>query len=168
MKETVSATRAKLGGAHLHRRGYPREHSPDGREPRIYDYAIMDHSQPFKIMTGDYTRFGRVTELLTKTDDKFVIFGRGEEVTLEFPVKGLPRVPQGSVRTLPAGGAGVAPEFFLCRLRTTFWAPSSWGRTPRFFPGGAPPQIERGPSRLKKSGVLPLQNCPQGGTQMPF
>ena len=50
-------------------------------------------------MTGDYTRFGRVTELLTRTDDRFVIFGKGEEVSLEFPVKGLPEVPRRSRRS---------------------------------------------------------------------
>ena len=58
-----------------------------------------DLQQPFRVTAGDYTRFGRVTELLTRTDDKFVIFGRGEEISLEFPVKGLPKVPRGSVRS---------------------------------------------------------------------
>jgi Flp pilus assembly protein TadD len=97
--DRVKVNEIKLSGAHLHRRGFPREHSPDGREPRVYDYGILDNTQPFKVMTGDYTRFGRVTELLTRTDDRFVIFGKGEEVTLEFPVKGLPEVPKGSARS---------------------------------------------------------------------
>ena len=51
------------------------------------------------IMTGDYTRYGRVTELLAAADDRAVIFGKGEEVTLEFAVKGLPATPKGSVRS---------------------------------------------------------------------
>jgi hypothetical protein len=95
----VKVSEVDPSGAHLHRRGFPRELSPDGREPKIYDYAIVDNTQPFKVMAGDYTRFGRVTELLTRTDDRFVIFGKGEEVTLEFPTKGLPAVPRGSVRS---------------------------------------------------------------------
>ena len=95
----VKVNEVALSGAHLHRRGFPREHSPDGRQPKIYDYGIMDNSQPFKVMTGDYTRFGRVTDLLTRTDDRFVIFGRGEEVTLEFPTKGLPETPKHWVRS---------------------------------------------------------------------
>ncbi|HXH28697.1 MAG TPA: CRTAC1 family protein, partial [Candidatus Polarisedimenticolia bacterium] len=97
--KVLTVTDVPLSGAHLHRRGYPREHSPDGREPKIYDYAIMDNTQPFKVMTGDYTRFGRVTELLADADDRFVIFGKGEEVTLEFASKDLPPLPRGSTRS---------------------------------------------------------------------
>ena len=73
----------------------------------------MDHSQPFKIMTGDYTRLGRVTELLTQTDDRFVIFGKGEEVTLEFPVKGLPRIPLGSSRSFFLRASGYCKDMDL-------------------------------------------------------
>jgi Tfp pilus assembly protein PilF len=99
MEQLIDVHEIKLVGAHLHRRGYPREHSPDGRQPTIYDYSIMDNTMPFKVMTGDYTRFGAVTDLLRRTDDKFVIFGKGEEVTLEFPTKGLPRVEKDWVRS---------------------------------------------------------------------
>jgi Flp pilus assembly protein TadD len=93
-RDKVKTADVKLAGAHLHRRGYPREHSPDGREPKIYDYSILDNTQPFRVMTGDYTKFGRVTDLVTQTDDRFVIFGKGEEVSLEFAVKGLPELPR--------------------------------------------------------------------------
>ncbi len=99
MAEKVKVNDVQVGGAHLHRQGFPREHSPDGRLPKIYDYGIMDNTQPFRAMAGDYTRFGRVTDLLTRTDDRFVIFGHGEEVTLEFPVKGLPETPKNWVRS---------------------------------------------------------------------
>ncbi len=99
MAESVKVSEIKANGAHLHRRGFPREHSPDGREPKIYDYGILDNTQPFKVTTGDYTRFGRVTDLLTRTDDRFVIFGKGEEVTLEFPAQGLPKLPKGWTRS---------------------------------------------------------------------
>ncbi len=81
--------------ADLHARGYPREHSPDGKQPRIYDYGLMDRSFPFRNMEGSYTRFGKVTELLQAADDRFVIFGRGEEVTLKFKASGLPPLPKG-------------------------------------------------------------------------
>jgi cytochrome c-type biogenesis protein CcmH/NrfG len=99
MTGKVTVTEVPNGAAHLHRRGFPREFSPDGREPKIYDYGIVDNTQPFRVTAGDYTRYGRVTELLARTDDKFVIFGRGEEISLEFPVKGLPKVPRGSLRS---------------------------------------------------------------------
>ena len=99
MDRIVAVNEIHPSGAHLHRRGYPREHSPDGREPKIYDYSIIDNTMPFKVMTGDYTRFGAVTQLVRRTDDKFVIFGKGEEITLEFPVKGLPKLKTDHVRS---------------------------------------------------------------------
>ena len=99
MAARLQVSEAKAAAAHLHRRGFPREHSPDGKEPRLYDYRIMDNTQPFRVMTGDYTRLGRVTDLVTDADDRVVIFGKGEEVTLEFPVKGLPPQPKGTIRS---------------------------------------------------------------------
>ncbi|HET8946428.1 MAG TPA: CRTAC1 family protein, partial [Candidatus Polarisedimenticolia bacterium] len=99
MDARLQVSEAKTAAAHLHRRGFPREHSPDGKEPRLYDYGILDNTQPFRVMTGDYTRLGRVTDLVTDADDRSVIFGKGEEVTLEFPIKGLPAAPKGTVRS---------------------------------------------------------------------
>ncbi len=110
MADLVKVKEIAPSGAHLHRRGYPREHSPDGREPKIYDYTIMDNTMPFKVMTGDYTRFGRVTDLLRRTDDKFVIFGRGEEVTLEFPAGELPELRKGVVRSFLLFASGYCKD----------------------------------------------------------
>jgi len=81
--------------ADLHSRGYPREHSPDGKQPLVYDYNLMDRSFPFRNVAGSYTRFGPVTELLQDADDRFVLFGKGEEVTLKFKAQGLPHLPRG-------------------------------------------------------------------------
>ena len=50
--------------------------------PEELTYANIDRAAPFKIMPGTYTRFGNVTELVRETDDCFVIFGHGEELTL--------------------------------------------------------------------------------------
>jgi Tfp pilus assembly protein PilF len=108
--EKVVRNEVKPSVAHLHRRGFPREHSPDGREPKLYDYNIIDNTQPFKVMTGSYTRFGRVTDLLTATDDRFVIFGKAEEITLEFPVKGLPVVKKGFKRSFILYASGYCKD----------------------------------------------------------
>ena len=81
--------------ADLHSRGYPREHSPDGKRPLVYDYGIMDRTVPFRNLAGAYTRFGKVTELLSTPDDQYVIFGRGEEITLKFKADRLPPLPKG-------------------------------------------------------------------------
>jgi hypothetical protein len=85
--------------AHLHERGYPREYSPDGAQPLLYDYGLMDPSYPFKTMTGDYTRFGEVSPLLDQSDDRYVIFGKGEELTLRYPASALPPLQEGMRRT---------------------------------------------------------------------
>ncbi|MCI0655755.1 MAG: FG-GAP-like repeat-containing protein, partial [Acidobacteria bacterium] len=86
-------TKLPVSYADLHARGYPREHSPDGKKPLVYDYGIMDRTFPFRNLAGAYTRFGGVTELLSEVDDRFVIFGRGEEITLKFKATGLPHLP---------------------------------------------------------------------------
>jgi hypothetical protein len=64
--------------------GYPREYSPDGRQPDLYDYSQVDRAVPWKTMRGAYTRYGDVTALLHEPDDCYVIMGPGEEVTLRF------------------------------------------------------------------------------------
>ena len=85
--------------AHLHERGYPREYSPDGALPLLYDYALMDPGYPFRTMAGDYTRFGEVSPLLAASDDRFVIFGKGEELTLRYRASDLPAPRPGERRT---------------------------------------------------------------------
>jgi len=80
--------------------GYPREYSPDGANPTLYDYHRLDHGVPFKNMTGNFTRFGDVRALLADVDDQYVIMARGEELVLEFNAAQLPPLPAGWARTL--------------------------------------------------------------------
>jgi hypothetical protein len=44
---------------------------------------------------GSYTLFGDVLELTTAVDDRFVIMGSGDCLTLRFPTEGLPELPDG-------------------------------------------------------------------------
>jgi tetratricopeptide (TPR) repeat protein len=76
---TLQATSAELRAS-----GFPREYSPDGIAPRLYDYDIRDPSFPWKTMAGTYTAFGEVAELLREPDDCYVVFGGGEEIVLTF------------------------------------------------------------------------------------
>lgn len=80
--------------------GFPREYSPDGQDPTLYDYHRQDHGVPFKNLTGDYTPFGDVKTLLKSVDDRFVIMGRGEEIALEFDASQLPPLADGMSRLL--------------------------------------------------------------------
>ncbi len=85
--------------ADLHFLGYPREYSPDGRRPNLYDYSNVDRTASWKLMDGDYTRYGEVGELLKEVDDCCVIMGHGEEVTLRFPADAFRPVAEGRRRT---------------------------------------------------------------------
>lgn len=55
----------------------------------VYD-NVMPRGQTWRDLTGFYTRFGDVTELLAKVDDRYVIMNAGDEIALRFPVSDGP------------------------------------------------------------------------------
>ena len=95
----VTHTEIAARGADLHFLGYPREFSPDGRQPNLLDHANIDTSDTWLRMPGAYTRYGDVTELVRSADDRFAILAAGDEITLRFPASALSPVPPGCVRT---------------------------------------------------------------------
>lgn len=96
--------------ANLHWRGFSREITPDGHEPFSYEYARVSFSSPWKVMTGRYTREGDVLELLTKSDDMFVISRPGDEVGISFDATRLPPLPNGWKRTFLLYADGFSKE----------------------------------------------------------
>lgn len=99
--------------AELRHLGYPREFSPDGADPTLYDYQRVDQGIAFKNMTGNFTRFGDVRELLERVDDRFVIMARGEEIALEFDGTALPELPAGWSRTFVLHSDGYCKDMDL-------------------------------------------------------
>jgi lipoprotein NlpI len=100
-KEKASLLRViplEVDAADLARRGFLKEYSPDGRPPHLYDHDRLD-SVPFSQLAGRLTRLGDVTELLRERDDRFVIFGPGDEVTVRFDGRYLPALPPGWTRS---------------------------------------------------------------------
>ena len=95
----VTLTEVAARSADLHFRGYPREFSPDGRHPNLCDYNNLERTVGWKLMSGHYTRFGEVKELLDAADDCFVIMGHGEELTLRFAADAFGPVPAGHRRS---------------------------------------------------------------------
>ena len=95
----LSLTEVAAESADLRFFGYPREYSPDGRHPNLYDYGNVDPAAAWKLMEGEYTRYGEVAELLNEPDDCYVIMGRGEELCLRFPAGGFGPVPEGCRRS---------------------------------------------------------------------
>lgn len=93
--------------------GYPREYSPDGFDPTMYDYHRRDGGVAFRNLTGYFTRFGDVRTLLESADDRFAIMGRGEEIALEFDATELPGLSDGWSRTLVLHSDGYCKDMDL-------------------------------------------------------
>lgn len=103
-------TRLSPSVADLRWRGFSREYSPDGRQPMTYDYKKVSFTSPWKVMTGRYTREGDVRELLTASDDMFVISRPGDELILSFAAGKLPPLPDGWTRTFLLYADGFSKE----------------------------------------------------------
>lgn len=86
-------TELPLSVAREHFRGYPKQ--IDGASPGDldYDYDRVSLTGPFQHQRGNYTRMGDVTELVKGIDDRYAIFGSGEEIATEFDAVRLPALP---------------------------------------------------------------------------
>jgi Flp pilus assembly protein TadD len=92
-KAAVRETEIPLAHAALRFHGYPRQIEGASPGDLTYDYDDVSLTGPFQRQRGSYTRFGDVTPLLTKVDDRFAIFGSGEEIAAEFDATALPPLP---------------------------------------------------------------------------
>ncbi|HVG34177.1 MAG TPA: FG-GAP-like repeat-containing protein [Pyrinomonadaceae bacterium] len=106
----TQTTRLDPSVADLRWRGFSREVTPDGREPFGYDYERVSFTSPWKVMPGRYTREGDVRELLSSTDDVFVVSRPGDEVSLFFDATRLPVLPEGWTRTFLLYADGFSKE----------------------------------------------------------
>ncbi len=91
----IRTTELPLESASLAFRGYPRQIEGETPGDLTYNYSNVSLTGPFSRERGPYTRYGDVTELLTKIDDHYVIFGSGEDMDLEFRATRLPALPKG-------------------------------------------------------------------------
>jgi tetratricopeptide (TPR) repeat protein len=76
--------------ATLHFRGYPTQIEGASPGDLDYDYDRVSLTGPFQHQRGSYTHMGDVTPLLKSIDDRYVIFGSGEEIAAEFDATHLP------------------------------------------------------------------------------
>ena len=91
----VQIHEAALASARLHFHGYPRADESRFPGDLNYTYDNVSLTGPYSRHIGSYTKYGDVLPLLKAADDKFVIFGSGEEVMLDFDATALPRLPAG-------------------------------------------------------------------------
>ncbi|MEO2017378.1 MAG: hypothetical protein ABGZ53_23740, partial [Fuerstiella sp.] len=82
----------------LHFRGFSRRTYADnalfrnGRAPEGYDYAAVTTAPRWPTISGRFTRYGESTPLLMNHDDRMVVMGPGDELTIEFaaPTEAVP------------------------------------------------------------------------------
>lgn len=91
--------------ADLHYRGYSVIHQANASSPEIPDYnQLASTTQIWRDLSGYYTRYGDVRELLAKPDDRYVIMNAGDELSLRFAVPPPPLA--GFVRDYVIAGDG--------------------------------------------------------------
>jgi hypothetical protein len=87
-----------LVSGRLEFRGYPRVIEGNPRNDITYVYEDVSLTGPYTRQAGNYTRYGDVRHLLEKTDEKYVIYGSGDEVSADFDPSHLPALPVGWTR----------------------------------------------------------------------
>ena len=90
--------------AELHWRGRSRIEQEDGDGPERFVYSPALEDPRWPPMRGRFTRYGDVRDLVAEGDDRLVIMGAGDEMTLSFPVP--PGPPQGWRRSFLLGSVG--------------------------------------------------------------
>jgi len=91
--------------ADLHYRGYSVIHQDNTSSPEIPDYNhLAATTQIWRDLSGYYTRYGDVRELLAGIDDRYVIMNAGDELSLRFAAPPPPSA--GWVRDYVIAGDG--------------------------------------------------------------
>jgi tetratricopeptide (TPR) repeat protein len=102
---TVRTTRLPPDYADLHYRGYSAIHQANESSPEVPDYDHLEASkQKWRDLSGYYTRFGDVRELLERVDDRYIIMNAGDEMSLRFAEQPAP--PSGWTRDYIIVGDG--------------------------------------------------------------
>jgi Tfp pilus assembly protein PilF len=91
--------------ADLHYRGYSVMSQANASSPELPDYNHLEGTkQRWRDLTGYYTRFGDVRELLAHIDDRYVIMNSGDEMSFRFAEQPAP--PAGWTRDYVIVGDG--------------------------------------------------------------
>ncbi len=77
-------TQLELLKANLHYRGFSKLEPQPGNAPKRFAYEKVTSESIWPPMSGRFTRFGDVRELIAESDDMQVVMGAGDEMTLEF------------------------------------------------------------------------------------
>lgn len=109
----VSIKRLEPLDARLRWRGFSHELTSPGLAPLRFDYSRVTFDSPWKMFPGYYTREGDVRQLLTSTDDRFLVSRPGDEVSLTFDATSLGSPRVGWTRTFLLYSDGFSKEMDL-------------------------------------------------------
>ncbi|MEP7340833.1 MAG: FG-GAP-like repeat-containing protein [Acidobacteriota bacterium] len=103
--DAVKIHRLETAGAELRYRGFSQFTQANASSPELPDYNQLEGTaQKWRDLTGYFTRYGDVRELLAKTDDRMLIMNAGDELRLQF--KALPAPASGWTRDFVMIGDG--------------------------------------------------------------
>lgn len=88
-------TRLAPSSADLHGRGFSRLYRDGPHSPHLYDATQITRGHRWRDLEGYATRHGDVTDLVQATDDRYVILGAGDALTLRFDATTAPALPEG-------------------------------------------------------------------------
>ena len=87
----VRSQRLDAAGAELRYRGFSTFTQANASSPELPDYdRLAGTAQKWRDLTGYYTRYGDVRELLVRIDDRMLIMNAGDELRLAFAAPPLP------------------------------------------------------------------------------
>lgn len=97
-EQPTNVQECRLIGADLHFRGFSRRRYAgsvfrDGYGPERYDYQRATTDPRWPTISGAFTRYGGVDELLRTADDRLAVLGPGDEMTLRFAAPDTPAPP---------------------------------------------------------------------------
>ena len=97
--------------ATLSERGFSRRlrETPDG--PEVFDHGDASAAPAWEDVPGRITRLGDVTEMLSKTDDRWVVFKGGDAIRIEYDATKLPPLPAGWKRDFVVVSDGWDKDF---------------------------------------------------------
>jgi tetratricopeptide (TPR) repeat protein len=95
---STKQTELKPRSSDLRYRGFSKLYRKGLFGPHWFDYNSVRKDPLWRDLAGNYTRFGDVNSLLTKSDSKYVIFNAGDEIAIEFDGNTLPKLPEGWTR----------------------------------------------------------------------
>jgi hypothetical protein len=80
----VNEHQLPLVSADLHFRGFSRDLPRHPNAPLRFDYSVVSPEPKWPPMGGFFTRYGDVAPLLAAADDRMVVIGSGDEMTVRF------------------------------------------------------------------------------------